>query len=180
MKSIKFTVLPILAMFFLSCASQKEQGNSNPTDNTVKDSSLLQREETEEEETERLLRERHVEDSTTYAQLGTYDGVYLIYTESAGVDATLQLHYNGNRTFNYEWKLEVSDEGTNCLGHRKGVLTMDQTHHGFDRTEDCVIHFNFNGYWNDGYVVKVDFEDQSLCPDLVGECTFSGTYINSN
>lgn len=137
------------------------------------------KEETEEEETDRIFRQRHNEDSVAYTELGMYDGTYLIYTESDGVNATLKLHYNGDQTFKYEWSFEVVSEEANCKGIRKGILAMDRTQHGFDRSENCVIHFNFNGYWDNGYVVEIDFEDQTKCPDLIGECTFSGTYINS-
>ena len=136
-------------------------------------------EESEKEESEQIFKQRHIEDSIAYTQLGIYNGNYWIKTESEGVNATLTLNYNGDKTFNYEWQFVVDNEEIKCFGKKKGVLAMDRTQHGVDLSGNCTLHFNFNGFWNDGYIVEIDFEDQAKCPDLKGECTFSGTYIKN-
>lgn len=56
---------------------------------------------------------------------------------------------------------------------------MDRTQHGNDVDGECRIHFNFNGYSSDGYIVEIEFEDQSKC-GVKGACTFSGTYTKNN
>lgn len=140
---------------------------------------LIREEETEEEESERVFKQRHIEDSIAYTQLGIYDGNYLIYTESEGIDASLNLLYNGDQTFKYDWRFAVSNEEANCERNMEGTLVMDRTQHGFDRQGECFIHFNFNfnGYGSEGYVVEIDFEDQAKCLNVKGECTFSATYV---
>jgi hypothetical protein len=135
------------------------------------------KEETEKEETERILKQRHQDDSVAFSELAIYNGTYRIQTESDGVNATLKLQYKGNQTFAYDWSFNVSAEEADCNAKRKGILTMDRTQHGFDRKGNCMMHFNFNGLWEKGYVVEIDFEDASQCPDLKGSCTFSGTYV---
>lgn len=180
----RLKIIFILLITCLACTSNKEQKDNNTTDvdstqqTAAVDNQSPHQEETEEEEMERILKERYLEDIIAFTELTTYDGEYRISTESEGVDATLQLKYNGDQTFDYQWKLAVTSEETTCKGEMKGVLTMDQTQHGFDKIEDCFVHFNFNGYFNDGYVVEIDFEDQTKCASLTGECIFSGTYIN--
>jgi len=139
----------------------------------------LQQEETEEEETDRIFKQRYLDDSIAFAQLDMYNGSYFLNTESEGVNASLKLVYNGNKTFNYEWNYEVLNGEVNCEAHLNGVFVMDRTQHGFDDNNNCVIHFNLNGYWNNGYVVEIDVEDQAKCSFLKGECSFSGHYINS-
>ncbi len=139
----------------------------------------IAKQETEAEESERIFKQRHIEDSVAFTQLGTYDGTYSIKTESEGVNATLTLHYNGDQTFNYEWSFDVAGEEASCKAKRKGIVAMDRTQHGLDSDGNCTMHFNFNGLWNDGYVIEIDFEDQAKCSDLIGQCTFSGTYIRA-
>lgn len=136
--------------------------------------------ETEVDETDRVMRLRYFEDSVAYAQLVTYDGTYQIQTESEGVNATLSLHYNGDRTFTYDWNFVVDNEEIQCNGSRKGLIAMDRTQHGVDVKEACLMHVNFNGNQDGGYVVEIDFEDQSKCDFLTGECAFSGTYLKGS
>lgn len=64
------------------------------------------------------MKQRHEEDSIAYSQLGMYDGTCEIKTESEGVNATLTLRYNGDQTFNYEWRFEVDVEEAKCDGKR--------------------------------------------------------------
>jgi hypothetical protein len=132
---------------------------------------------TEEEETEELFKKRHIEDSIAYTELSMYDGTYAIQTESDGVNANLRLKYKKDRTFAYEWQFIVENGDANCAVKRKGVLAMDRTQHGIDREGECLIHFNFNGFWNGRYVVELEFEDQAKCKNLKGDYTFSGTYV---
>jgi len=139
----------------------------------------LRQEESEEEETERIMKQRYAEDSISYSQLAMYGGNYEIKTESEGVNATLNLQYNGDQSFNYEWSFEVDVEQAKCKAKRKGVLVMDRTQHGIDADGECRIHFNFNGYTSKGYIVEIDFEDQSKC-GVEGGCDFSGAYATGN
>lgn len=139
----------------------------------------LVKEETELEESERIFKQRHTEDSIAYSELSVYNGTYTIQTESDGVNAKLVLHYNNDKTFNYTWSFEVASEEVNCKANKKGILMMDRTQHGFDRIGECLIHFNFNGSWSEGMVVEIDFEDQKKCNFIKGnDCTYSGTYVN--
>ena len=137
----------------------------------------IKQRKSEEEEIERILKQRHFEDSITYTELGIYNGDYLIYTEIEGVNSTLKLLYNGDQTFNYEWNFNVSKDEVICVVKMNGIVTMDRTQHGFDSQGDCFIHFNFNGSWSEGDVVEIDFEDQTKCMSIKGDCIFSGRYI---
>ncbi|MDL5048522.1 hypothetical protein QQ054_21140 [Oscillatoria amoena NRMC-F 0135] len=138
-------------------------------------------EETELEESERIFKQRYLEDSIAFAELDRYDGTYEIQTESEGVNAQLVLQYKNDMTFNYTWSFNVASGEVSCKAHREGVLMMDRTQHGFDRVDDCMMHFNFNGLWDGGMVIEIDFEDQFKCNFIKGnECTFSGAYVKKD
>lgn len=128
-------------------------------------------------ESELITKQKHIDDSIAYASLKDYDGEYLIQTESEGVDAKLTLGYKNDKTFEYKYSFRVNNEEAECNGEIKGIVMMDRTQHGFDRQGECMIHFNFNGYWNGHYVVEIDFEDQAKCSFLKGDCNFSGTFL---
>jgi hypothetical protein len=119
---------------------------------------------------------RFREDSVAYAQLDMYDGTYYIVTESEGVNASISLKYNGDRTFEYEWTFTVSNAEAHCQAARKGTFTMDRTRHGMDGEEECLVHFNFDDELEGYYRISIDFADQSQCRGLDGNCNFFGIY----
>jgi hypothetical protein len=129
-------------------------------------------------ESEDELKKRQLEDDKIYSELILYNGTYERHTESDGVNSSLILTYNNDKTFNYSWDFEVVNGEAICKANRKGIIKMDRTQHGFDNIGDCFIHFNFNGYWNGNMVIEIEFEDQQKCRFIKGqECTYSGVYI---
>jgi hypothetical protein len=135
------------------------------------DSASGPQEETEEEEMERILRERQEEDEKAYAELGMYNGTYQLQTESEGATGTLNLSYSSDRIFNFKLELSVVDF---CKGLIEGEVTMDRTQHGFYNTEGCYLHFNFLGSWGSNLIVEI--EQDGSCTHMEGDCIFGGTY----
>lgn len=129
-------------------------------------------EETEEEESERLLRERAAEDEEAYKYLSTYDGTYTLFTESEGAEGKLELKYNNDRVFDFKLELKALDI---CQGSASGQVVMDRTQHGFFQTDGCMLHFNFMGNWGDSGMV-VEIEQPEACSLMKGECIFTGKY----
>ncbi|NJK97417.1 MAG: hypothetical protein HC905_23135 [Bacteroidales bacterium] len=183
LKKTSLTYLFCITLATGFIAGCKSITNNNITDTTQADSisgskNILANDSlTEDQETELILKQKHIDDSIAYASLKDYDGEYLIQTESEGVDAKLTLMYKNDRTFEYIYTFRVNSEEADCNGETKGIIMMDRTQHGFDRQGECMIHFNFNGYWNGHYVVEIDFEDQAKCTFLKGECNFAGTFL---
>jgi len=129
-------------------------------------------EETEAEELDRIMKARHEEDEKAYNQLGIYSGEYTLSTESEGAVGKLKLIYEGERVFSFELSLEVPDV---CSGIIKDKFVMDRTQHGFYDTDDCLLHFNLNGYnGSKGFIVEI--EQPGSCSHLSEDCIFSGTY----
>lgn len=130
-------------------------------------------EESEDEETARIMKQRQEEDEKAYSELDTYDGAYTLVTESEGAIGKLKIKYKGERVFSFELSLDVSDV---CSGIIKDEFVMDRTQHGFYNTDDCALHFNLNGYSADnGYIVEV--AQPGMCTHLSEDCIFSGTYV---
>lgn len=121
-----------------------------------------------------ILQERQAEDDSAYATLRFHSGDYVLYTESEGVNATLQLQYNDDKTFNFLWRFEAPDAG--CSGEMKGLLLMDRTQHGFYHADGCMVHFEFRGLWDGQYLVDLTLEENN-CMLMTGNCIFSGTYM---
>ena len=161
------------------CSTNRESLNEN---NSQKDSIALQNdsiqvvnrvEETEQEEADRLMRERSLEDEKAFAELGVYDGKYLLSTENEGANGSLELKYNGEKVFIFKLSLKVPDV---CDGLVEGEVSLDRTQHGLYQHDNCLLHFNFMGYWADsGYVVEIEQPEQ--CGQMEGNCTFTGKYI---
>jgi hypothetical protein len=131
--------------------------------------------ETEQEELDRLQRERLEEDEKVYGELGIYNGTYGIITESEGVYATLEVEYNNDKTFTFTWLFTAADT---CEAKYSGLFFMDQTQHGFYVDGECTLHFNFMGNWGDGDIIEIEYDGR--CEGLKGECIFIGKYLKSN
>ncbi|MEW5846143.1 MAG: hypothetical protein AB1777_07730 [Bacteroidota bacterium] len=164
--------LMFMVVAFAACVNQ-----SNKAQDTVESSSVEKEQvfETEQEEAERLLKERAAEEEKVYSELGIYNGVYTIITESEGVTSSLELKYNNDKTFDFKWFLLAGDF---CEAKYEGKILMDQTQHGFFAGDGCTIHFNFMGNWGEGEIIEIDHEGN--CKDMKGDCNFAGKYIKSN
>lgn len=168
----------LLVLFMASTLpSCRKDGNQIPETESASEQveSTADTPENQAENVTDELQQRYEEDNLRYAELALYDGEYLLYTESEGVDATLALTYLNDRSFTFNWIYKVDVEEAQCQGHYADTLFMDRTQHGFAQMGDCRLQFEFNGLWNGYYVVELTFENPDQC-DLNGECTFSGTY----
>ncbi len=164
------------------CSTNRGSDNES---NSQEDSIALQNdsiqvvnrvEETEQEEADRLMRERSLEDEKAFAELGVYDGKYLLSTESEGADGSLELKYNGEKVFTFKLALNVPDV---CKGLVEGEVFMDRTQHGLYQQDNCLLHFNFMGNWADsGYVVEI--EQPEKCGQMEGDCAFGGKYVTGS
>ncbi len=137
----------------------------------------LPKEETEEEEIERLRKQQAKDESSAFAEMHQYSGNYQLSTESHGVQAGLTLKYRGDKTFSFSWSFKVQEEEASCSAQKTGIIQMDRTQHGFFKDGDCLVHVNLNGFWNGKYAIEWLIENPEKCPDLQGPCDFSGTYL---
>jgi hypothetical protein len=147
--------------------SQPSNAAPKPPDSTT------QPYETEAQETQRLLQERHLEDEKSFSELDVYDGNYTLYTESEGVNATLRLKYNGDKTFQFNWEFLVADQ---CSARASGFIQMDRTQHGFYQGKEGFAHVNFMGSGQMGMMVELEWEKRPN--GAKGDCNFSGTYTS--
>jgi hypothetical protein len=166
LREISFWLMLVLLAFAINaCFSPSKEKPSNTDETTF---------ETEEEEMDRLGREKEKEEEKVYGELGMYNGTYTIKTESEAVEASLDLKYNGDKTFSFTWFFAAADL---CEAKYSGLILMDQTQHGFYNDNECTLHFNFMGSWGGSLVVEIDHNE--VCPGMKGECIFSGTYLKS-
>ena len=129
-------------------------------------------EETEEEEAERIAKEKFEEDEKAFLELNSYDGQYILNTESEGAEGTLELKYNGERAFHFKLMLKALDI---CDGMIEDEFFMDRTQHGMYHTDGCSLHFNFMGSYADGTIVEIEQDGQ--CDRMKGDCIFTGKYL---
>jgi hypothetical protein len=162
----------VVSLLIFGCGKNTSQENTT-SDETEFYTDSISESTLDEQEYEAA---RFREDSIAYALLDMYDGKYYIVAESDGVNASLSLKYNGDRTFDYEWTFNVSNAEANCQAARKGTFTMDRTRHGMDGEEDCLVHFNFDDELEGYYRISIDFADQAQCRGLNGKCNFFGIY----
>jgi hypothetical protein len=157
----------LLLVLLTNACGKKESTISETTDSTSASKEPMVTEGTGDRDSEDILRERNNEEEKVYSQLGKYDGVYSIHTESEGVSASLKLEYKGDRVFSFELSLEVADV---CSGYIQDKFTMDRTQHGFYDHEGCLLHFNL-------LETEVEIDEPAGCSFMKGECTFSSTWI---
>lgn len=145
-------------------------------DTTTQTSNITSRkpgDETEEQENERLAKERAAEEEQAFRELGSYNGNYKLYTESEGADGKLELNYKGDKIFSFRLNLQVPDL---CQGDVEGEILMDRTQHGLFQQDSCLLHFNFMGNWGDrGFIVEIEQPDR--CNLMKGDCIFTGKYL---
>ncbi len=176
---MKYIVILISISLLLGCSSERKTSEQpadslNNVRDTISDSSL--HEETEEQETERVAREKAIEDEKAFRELNTYNGTYTLQTESEGVEGVLELTYAEDRVFTFKLNLQALDI---CKGTVEGEIFMDRTQHGLYQRDNCILHFNFMGNWGDsGFVVEIEQPDK--CTLMEGDCIFSGKYITGN
>lgn len=166
----------MILVFLVSCTNTKtkESDHSTVGDSVIESTTsplAASKEETEEEETERISKERFEEDQKAFSELGSYDGKYTLLTESDGATGTLELKYSGERLFAFTLSLNVAEQ---CDGIVEAELVMDRTQHGFYQGGSCYLHFNFMGSYADGTIVEIEQPDK--CEEMKGDCIFSGTY----
>lgn len=165
-----------LSLFVLGCTSSSKNQEHEPSSvspDSIRTKDSVRDDETEEEESERLLRERAIEDEKAFAELNVYDGKYSLSTESEGAEGSLQLTYEGNKSFSFKLDLTVVDI---CKGSIDGKIFMDRTQHGLFQQDSCLLHFNFMGSWGDsGFIVEIEQPDP--CNLMNGDCIFTGKYL---
>jgi len=166
----RWLILLVSLVFICSCQN-KQQAAEAAIAGISSDTNSMAEERTD---SENVLQNRQAEDDSAYTALRFHSGNYVLYTESEGVDATLQLLYNGDKTFHFVWKFDAPAAG--CSGQVKGMLLMDRTQHGFYHSDGCMIHFEFRGLWDGHYLVDLTV-DESGCALMTGDCIFSGTYM---
>lgn len=128
--------------------------------------------ETEAQESDRILSERATDDEKAYSELSTYNGTYILNTESEGAEGTLTLTYNSDRTFVFTLEMKALDI---CSSSIQGQVFMDRTQHGLYQNKDCLLHFNFMGNWESGTILEIDQPES--CSLMKGECTLTGRYV---
>jgi hypothetical protein len=162
LKHILWTLIGICLLW--SCAPHSGSTTEEVRD-SVGDTSKVPGnvpEETEAEEMERLQsEEQHVFDD-----LGAYDGMYNLYTESENAEGTLQMKYLGDRTFKFVLRLSVDDL---CEGIVQDTAFVDRTQHALFATDHCLLHFNLLGE-------NIEIVEPDGCDQMEGDCTFSGVY----
>jgi hypothetical protein len=142
----------------MAACTRSDQKTTMSADTTEVVESL---QETEPEDSEEL----EAEESEDFANLNTYDGEYMLYTE-ADMEATLSMRYLGDR--NFKFVLHLINFGV-CEGTLEDTAFVDQTQHALYASDGCLLHFNLLGD-------NIEVIQPEGCEAMVGDCTFSGTY----